>query len=93
MVSKACQEDPEHSSSHLPSGLDILSVGEPLTTIPANVLAVDWDEIVYLEPVVVRVTGPGYESTFNAADMSLTIDRANCTTEQLRVLAEKDGVT
>lgn len=74
-------------------GLDLLSVGEPLITIPSNVLAVDWDEIVYMEPVVVQVEDPEHGGTFNAADMSLAIDRANCTTESLRVIAEKDGMT
>jgi superfamily II DNA or RNA helicase len=73
-------------------GLDVLSVGEPLTTIPPNVLAVDWDEIVYLEQVSVRITERDRERNFSAADLSLTIDRANCTSERLRVLAEKDGM-
>lgn len=73
-------------------GLDILSVGEPLRALPENVLAVDWDEIVYTEPVVVVAAAGGREASFNATDLSLNIDRANCTAEHLGVIAEKDDL-
>jgi hypothetical protein len=72
-------------------GLDILSVGEPLIAIPANVLGVDWDEIVYREPVEIRVrTADGDEISFGITEMSLNIDRDNCTAQQLQVLIERD---
>jgi superfamily II DNA or RNA helicase len=73
-------------------GIDILSVGEPLFDIPANVFAVDWDEIVYFEPVeMVVVPLEGEEETgFSALDMSLRIDRGESTSERIRVIVERD---
>jgi hypothetical protein len=76
---------------HAP-GLDILSVGEPLRVLPANVLAVDWDELVYMEPVQIAAATDNGELTFSANDISLSIDRAACTEEQLGVIAEKDAM-
>ena len=65
-------------------GLDILSVGEPIENIPPNVLGVDWDSVVYEDPIEL-VTADG---TVPLADASISLNRGGSTATRLRVVVE-----
>lgn len=68
-------------------GLDILEVGVPLTELPDDVFAVDWDPIVY-EGGVGAVLGNDDSDTPLLADFSIKVDRNASSKEQIRVVLE-----
>lgn len=68
-------------------GLDILEVGIPLTELPDDVFAVDWDPIVY-EGGVGAVLGSDESDPPLLADFSIRVDRNASSKEQIRVVLE-----
>jgi superfamily II DNA or RNA helicase len=72
-------------------GLDHLSVGEPLKTLPKNVLAADWDYETWDERMEFStVSDKGEEVRRPLTELSLRIDRDQSTASSLRVVAECD---
>jgi superfamily II DNA or RNA helicase len=77
--------DNANSAASAP-GLDILSVGEPITHLPRNVLGVDWDSVVYEDPMELIQRAWRIPLT----DVSVDIDRRNSTDDFLRVVVATD---
>lgn len=69
-------------------GLDLLEVGIPLTTLPSDVFAVDWDPVVYEDAI--EASARDDDDTFLLADCALRVDRALSSPEQVRVILEHD---
>jgi hypothetical protein len=67
-------------------GLDILSVGEPLQALPRNVLAADWDSVVYEDSIT--LSPPNGGAAVPLTDTSIIVDRAGSTATSLRVAVE-----
>ena len=75
-------------SKVLAPGLDFLEVGVPLTNLPTNVFAVDWDPLVYEDNLEVEVEG--LSDSLLLADVSLRVDRARSTGQLLHVVLENE---
>lgn len=72
-------------------GLEWLSVGEPLTTIPRNVLAVDWDTEVYIEDIEISFTNAaGTQTRKPLLDADLSVQRNANIQDSLRVCVTCD---
>jgi superfamily II DNA or RNA helicase len=69
-------------------GLDILTVGVPLTELPDDVFAVDWDPIVYEEGVEAHLD-PDSDPVL-LMDFSLRLDAEASSSDQLRVVLEHE---
>jgi hypothetical protein len=67
-------------------GLDILSVGEPLQQLAANVLAADWDSVVYDDPVEISYQDAEGQRRVLLTDTSITVDRGHGTADSLRAV-------
>ena len=68
------------------SGLDHLSVGEPIREVPPDVLAADWDTEVYTEYMKIKFPAPNRENVErDLLDLDLVLDRGANTPKSIRV--------
>ena len=74
-------------------GLEPLSVGQTLTQVPADVIAVEWHHDVYSEEYTIAFKRPkGAATTMPLAQIGLRVDRKACTADTIRVVVEPDGL-
>lgn len=69
------------------SNVDQLSVGETISSLPNNILTVDWHESVYLNPRTVKYQSDDSTTLIRCQllDLDLTIDRASTNSTKIRV--------
>jgi superfamily II DNA or RNA helicase len=78
---------------HTNSGLDHLPMGEEITSIPNNVVYVDWNESAYLNPcVAVYTKADSTKAECQLLDLELRLDRTRMGQQFVGLQALGDGI-